>query len=47
MVKPRIGQLQAEGVFPSQSIAHGLGSLAIRQVFHTLEHRHQRQAPRG
>jgi len=47
MVKPRIAEFQAEGVFPSQPIAHGIGGLAIRQAFHTLKHRHQCQAPRG
>jgi hypothetical protein len=47
MVKARIAEFQTECVFPSQPITHGISGLAIRQVFHELEHRHQRQAPRG
>jgi hypothetical protein len=47
MVKAGIAKVQAEGVFPSQSITHGGSLLAIRQAFHKLEHRHQRQAPRS
>jgi len=47
MIKARIAEVQAEGVFPSQTITHRVSSLAIRQPFHKLEHRHQRQAPRG
>jgi hypothetical protein len=40
MVKARIGQLQAERVFPRQPITHGESLLAIRQPFHKLEHCH-------
>jgi hypothetical protein len=47
MVKAGIAKVQAEGVFPSQSITHGGSLLAIRQAFHKLEQRHQRQAPRS
>jgi hypothetical protein len=47
VIKARVRQFQAERIFPSQPIAHGVSSLPIRQVFHELEHRHQRQAPGG
>src|SRR5437764_7691225 len=47
MVKAGIAKVQAEGIFPSQSITHGGSLLAIRQAFHKLEQRHQRQAPRS
>jgi hypothetical protein len=47
MVKARIGQFQAERVFPSQPITHSVSSLAIRQPFHKLEHCHERQPPWG
>jgi len=47
MVKARIGQLQAERIFPSQSITYCVSSLAVCQAFHKLEHRNQRQAPWG
>ena len=47
MIKTRVRQFQAERIFPGQPIAHSIGSLPIRQVFHKLEHRHQCQAPWG
>src|SRR5712692_5429172 len=47
MVKAGIAEFQAEGVFPSQSITHGISGLAIRQAFHKLGQRDQCQAPRG
>src|SRR5713226_10719893 len=45
MVKPRVSQFQAEGVFPSQPIANSVSGLPIRQAFHKLKHCHQCQAP--
>jgi hypothetical protein len=42
MVKARIGQFQAEGVFPSQPITHGISRLPIGQPFHKLEQRNFR-----
>jgi hypothetical protein len=47
VIKTDVSQLQAERIFPSQPIAHGVCRLPIGQVFHELEHRHQRQAPWG
>jgi hypothetical protein len=34
MIKPGIGQFQAEGVLPIQATSHGIGGLPIRQVLH-------------
>jgi hypothetical protein len=47
VVKSGIGDFQAEGVFPRQSITHSIGGLTIGQAFQKLEDRHQRQPPRG
>jgi hypothetical protein len=45
MIKARVAEFQAEGVFPRQPIAHGVCSLPIRQAFQKLKHRHQCQTP--
>src|SRR5260370_30278365 len=47
VIKPRVCQLQAECVFPSQSITHGVSGLAIGQAFQKLEEHHQRHPPRS
>ena len=47
MVKPGVGQIQTEGVFPIESASNGIGCLPIRQVLHELEDCDQCQAPRG
>ena len=47
MVKAGIAEVQTEGVFPGQPITHGISRLTIRQAFHKLEQRDQRQAPRS
>lgn len=47
MVEARIGQLQAERVFPSESITHRRSLLAIGQTFQELEDGDQCQPPRG
>jgi hypothetical protein len=46
-VETGVGQLEAEGVFPVDAGAHGVGGLPITEVLQELEHRHKSQPPRG
>ena len=45
-VEASIGQLQAEAILPIDAAAHGIGCLLVREPFHKLQDRDQRQAPR-
>jgi hypothetical protein len=47
VIKPGIGYFQAEGIFPGQTITHGISGLAIGQTFQKLKDGHQCQPPRG
>jgi hypothetical protein len=38
VVEARVDDLQTHGVFPIHPAAHGLGSLAVRQVLGTWQH---------
>ena len=46
VIEARIGQLQAEQVFPVDPAAHRVGGLPVGQPFHELHERRQRQARR-
>ena len=45
VVEARIGQLQAQGIFPVNAAAHGVSRLAVGQAFGKLQDCRQRQAP--
>src|SRR5829696_6442592 len=45
-VKARVGQLQAEQIFPVNPASDGFGRPPVRQVLGKLQHGDQRQAPR-
>ena len=46
-IAARIGELQAQGVFPVDPGANRLGGLAVGQSFNELHHRDQGQTPRA
>jgi hypothetical protein len=46
-IKPGLGELQAQHVFPVDAAAHSSGRLAIGESFGKLQDRDQRQPPRG
>lgn len=45
-VEARVGQLEAERVFPVDAGAHGVGGLPIAEVFEKLQDRDQSEPPR-
>src|SRR4051794_33732088 len=44
-VEARIGQFEAERVFPVNAAAHGISSLPVTEVFQELKRRDQSQPP--
>lgn len=47
VVETRVCQFQAEGVFPVDAAAEGVGRLPVRMVLDELPHRFQGQSPGG
>src|SRR5215210_2779599 len=46
-VKARVGELEAEGVFPVDAGAHGVGGLPVTEGLEELEECHKSQPPRS
>ena len=44
-VKPGVGQLQTQQILPVNPTAHGIGRLAVGEIFGELQQRHHRQLP--